>query len=53
MRIRVGPDIQLFAGVKPAEGADDILRPAELAIQNFRELARTGNLGVRQSYSYR
>ena len=47
MSVLVGADIQLFAGIEPAERADDILGAAELIVQNFRELARTGELGVR------
>ncbi len=42
MSILVGPDIQLFAWIEPAEGADYVLSAAEFFIQDFREFARTG-----------
>ena len=50
MSILVRPDIQLFAWIKPAEGADYVLSAAEFFIQNFRELSRTGKLGVRNLF---
>ena len=44
MRVLVGADFQLLAGMEPAERADHIFGAAELVVQNFRKLALTGSL---------